>query len=299
MSEIGAARGEHAPSGVAAAREALLAWVAEAGGAGRVFLEAHLLATGPDRYRLRHRADAARPAAELELLSDPYAARDIARFTAAGEHRPLRTTPNLRRGWSFEELDGAGLWIALDSLYPACAVHWHAGRTGTLRVTHWSETAARQSGIYSAVGLLPEAAMHDAVRACCGNTVCLRSVEWRFSEDAGEWRGADLAGDAAMEVGDARVPCPEACSLFISFARAVLQVEREPRREVPGLGLLSAGEMEQLRGVVDALASGGTGGAREGEFHLPTNPRRVRYLAARLATAHDEEQPGGASPKYT
>jgi hypothetical protein len=277
---------------VAAAREALLAWVAEAGAAGRVFLEAHLLAAGPDRYRLRHRADAARPAAELEVLSDPYAALGIARSTAAGEHRPLRTTPNLRRGWSFEELDGAGLWIALDSLYPACAVHWHAGRAGALRVTHWSETAARQSGIYSAVGLLPEAAMHDAVRACCGNAVCLRSVEWRLADDAGAWRGPDLPADEAAEVGDARVPCPEACSLFISFARTVLGEERSPRGEVPGVGRVSAGEIEQMRSVVDAFAAGGTGGAREGEFHLPTNLRRVRYLAARLSTPRDGERPG-------
>jgi hypothetical protein len=292
MPEAGASPGEHAPAGVAAAREALLAWVAEAGEGGRIFLEAQLLATGADRFRLRHRADAARPAAELTIVSDPYAAREIARSTAAGEHRPLRTAPNLRRGWSFEELDGAGLWIALDSLYPACAVHWHAGRTGTLRVTHWSETAARQSGIYSAVGLLPEAATHDAVRACCGDAVCLRRVAWRFSEESGEWRGTDLAADEAAPAGDARVPCPEACSLFISFARAVLEVERAPRSEVPGLGPVSAGELEQVRSVVDAVASGGMGEAREGEFHLPTNLRRVRYLAARLSAPRDGEQPG-------
>ncbi len=292
MSEAGASPGAHAPAGVAAAREALLAWVTEAGEAGRIFLEAHLLATGPGRFRLRHRADAALPAAALAIVSDPYAAREIARSTAAGEHRPLRTAPNLRRGWSFEALDGAGLWIALDSLYPACAVHWHAGRTGTLRVTHWSETAARQSGIYSAVGLLPEAATHDAVRACCGDAVCLRSVAWRFSTDSGEWRGTDLAADRAAPAGVARVPCPEACSLFVSFARAVLQVEREPRSEVSGLGAMSAAELEQVRSVVDAVASGRTGEAREGEFHLPTNPRRVRYLAARLSSPRDGDPPG-------
>jgi hypothetical protein len=275
---------------VAAARAALLAWVAEAGEAGRTFLEVQILATGPDRFRLRHRDDATRPAAELAILSDPYAARDIARATAAGEHRPLRTAPNLRRGWSFEELDGAGLWITLDSLYPACAVHWHAGRTGTLRVTHWSETAARQSGIYSAVGLLPVVAVNDAVRACCGDAVCLRTVAWRLSEESGEWRGMDLAADEAAAVGDARVPCPEACSLFVSFARAVLEVERAPRGEVPGLGPMSAGELEQVRSVVDAVASGGMGEAREGEFNLPTNLRRIRYLAARLSTLREGEQ---------
>jgi hypothetical protein len=260
---------------VAAAREDLLAWVREAGGMGRIFLQAHLVATGPDRFRLRHRDDVKRPAASLARHTDPYDAREIARTTRRGDHRPLKTAPNLRRGWSFEELDGDELWIALDYLYPACAVHWHAERAGTLRVTPWKETAARQSGIYSAVGLLAPPAVANAVRACCGNTVCLRQVRWGFT-------AGGVGKDGEVETGEAVIPCPEACSLFISLARAVLGVEREPRREVEGLGSVNENELVQIRRLILATAAGTAGQAREGEVENPDNLRRIRYLAARL-----------------
>ena len=272
-------RGAHAPGGVAEARRALVAWVDAGGEEGRVFLEARLRATGRGRYEIRHNRDLNRSLSSLEWVSaDPYFAREVAQVTNAGEHRPLKTAPTLRQGWALVELDAAGLWTALDYLYPACAVHWHAGRTGTLRVTHWRETAARQTGIYAPVTLLPGAVIPAVARACCADAVCLRRVAWDV--DAGTFLGAVDEGPVE---GDAAVPCPEACSMFISFARQVVKLERAPRRRVPGLGPLADEELEQLRGIVAAAAAGTLGQAREGDFDDPANPRRVRYLAERLA----------------
>lgn len=286
MSDAMATRGMHAPAGVAAARDALLAWVDGAGAEGRVFLQVLLRATGAGRYEARHARDAGRPLDALAVHADPFAAREIAQTTAAGEHRPLKTAPNLRGGWALVGLDGRGLWTALDYLYPACAAHWHAGRTGTLRPTHWRETAGRQSGIYSPVKLLPDEVVRNTVRACCGDAVCLRRVAWGIDADT----PLELA-DEGPPAGDAPVPCPEACSVFVSFARKVLTLERQPRREVPGLAPMSAAELEQLREVVAAAAAGTLGEVREGEFDAPTNPRRVRYLAARLAEAAAAGEP--------
>jgi hypothetical protein len=273
-------RGLHATAGVAAAREALLAWVDEAGDAGRVFLQARLLRTGAGRYEVRHRRDARRPLKSLETVSsDPFAARLVSQTTNRGDHRPLKTSPNLAQGWALVELDGHGLYTALDYLYPAAAAHWHAGRTGTLRVTHWRETAGRQSGIYSAVRLLPDEAVRNSVRACCADAVCLRRVAWHLDDDAALEMAAEPPAEGAV------VPCPEACSMFVAFARKVLTVERAPRAEVPGLVPMAAAELQQVRAIVAAAAEGTLGNAREGEFDEPTNARRVRYLAARLADA--------------
>lgn len=284
MSDTSEARGAHAPGGVAEAREALLRWVDEAGAPGRAFLQVRLRADAQGRYSVRHLDDGSRPAAELRRSRDPMTARDIAQTTATGDHRPLKTSPNLPGGWLLEELDGAGLWTALEYLYPACAVHWHAGGRETLRVTSWEETAGRQSGIYASVGLLPEPALRDAVRACCGDAVCLRKVAW--SARAGEPPLRDdepvPGSPASPAAGDARVPCPEACSLFISFAREVLSLERAAREPVADLGTLNAAEREQIRAVVSAAAGGTLGATREGDFAEPTNQRRIRYLAARL-----------------
>ena len=70
--------------------------------------------------------------------------------------------------------------------------------------------------------------------------------------------------------------------MFISLARKVLSVERSAPVEIPGLGPLRAGEVEQLREIVAAAADGSLGAVREGDFDEPTNRRRVRYLAAKL-----------------
>ena len=285
MSDRPQDRGAHAPGGIPEARAALIAWVDDAGPGGRTFLQARIRTTGVDRYEIRHERDAALPLDALDVTRDPFAARAIAQVTDEGEHRPLKTSPNLRGGWALADLDGRALWTALDYLYPACGLHWHAGLAGTLRVTHWRETALRQSGMYGAVKLLDPDAVQNTVRACCADAVCLRRVAWRVDEET------PLAmADEGAAAGDALVPCPEACSMFISFARQVLKTERAPRQPVEGLVPMGAEEAKQLRAIVAAAATGTLGTVREGEFGDPLNTRRIRYLAARLADAEAPEE---------
>jgi hypothetical protein len=272
-------RGAHAAGGTPAARRALAEWIDAAGDAGRTFLQVRLLRTGEGQYEIRHARDVHRSILSLETVtSDPYAARPIAQMTSGGEHRPLKTAPNLRQGWALVDLDARSLWTALDYLYPACALHWYAELAGTLRVTHWREVAARQSGMYGAVKLLPPDVVRNTMRACCGDAVCLRRVAWEVDEDT----PLDLPSEGDV-TGQALVPCPEACSMFISFARQVLVLERAPRHELPGLGRLGVEEIEQVREIATAAAAGTLGSAREGEFSEATNSRRMRYLALRLA----------------
>lgn len=289
MSDAPRVRGSHAPGGIPEARAALVEWIEDAGNAGRTFLQVRLLRTGEVTYEIRHARDVHRSLRSLETVTrDPFAARAIAQVTNAGDHRPLKTSPNLRQGWALVDLDARALWTALDYLYPACALHWHAGRRGTLRVTHWREVAARQTGIYGAVKLLPPDVVRNTVRACCGDAVCLRRVAW----DVDAEMPLDLPSEGEP-AGEAVVPCPEACSMFVSFARQVLVLERAPRHELPGLGRLAAEEIEQVRAVVTGAAAGTLGDAREGEFSEPANPRRMRYLALRLA---DEKARIGEMP---
>jgi hypothetical protein len=178
-------RGAHAAGGIPAARRALVEWIDAAGGAGRTFLQVRLLRTGQSQYEIRHARDVHRSILSLETVtSDPYAARFIAQMTNGGEHRPLKTAPSLRQGWALVDLDPRALWTALDYLYPACALHWHAELAGTLRVTHWREVAGRQSGMYGAVKLLPPDVVRNTVRACCADAVCVRRVAWEVDEAA-------------------------------------------------------------------------------------------------------------------
>jgi len=129
-------------------------------------------------------------------------------------------------------------------------------------------------------------------RACCSDAVCLRRLAWDV--DACTFLGAVDEGPVE---GDAAVPCPEACSIFISFAREVVKLERAPRHPVLGLGAMAEEDLEQVRAIVSAAAAGTLGGAREGEFEDPVNSRRVRYLAARLAEADGVSRRGTEEPE--
>jgi hypothetical protein len=80
-----------------------------------------------------------------------------------------------------------------------------------------------------------------------------------------------------MERGEGEIPCPEPCSVFVSFARRVRLFEREERRALEAGDALSPSEREDLAALVEAAATGAVRFAREAEFEEPLNERRMRY----------------------
>lgn len=263
---------EAAPEGrygsvAAASREAFAAWVSGEQD-GRIFGQVLVRAT-PEGYGIRHRLDA--QVSGLEVYDDPRAAREIARLTAGGEHRPLKSAPNLRRGWEIRARDARELAAAMNYLYPAGVVHWYLEREGSLEVTHYRQNAARQSGIYKRVQHLSDEGVRNAARACCADEVCLKRVLWDVDEDT----------PLEMDRGSGEIPCPEPCSVFVSFARRVRLFEREERRDLDANGL-SPSEKEDLAALVEAAATGEVRFAREAEFEKPLNERRIRYRALTL-----------------
>jgi hypothetical protein len=250
-----------ASSVAANAREAFAAWV-EAVPEGRTFGQVWV-SRSSGGYSLRHADDA--DAGGLEVHEDPRAAREIAKLTESGEYRPLKSSPNLRRGWEITASDAEHLAVAMNYLYPAGIVHWYLYREGRLGITSFRENAARQSGIYKRVQRLSDEGVRNAARACCEDAVCLKRTLWDVDE------GTPLR----MDRGDGEIPCPEPCSVFVSFARRVRLFEREKRDETG----LSPSEKEDLAALVEAAASGAGGVefAREAEFEEPLNERRMRY----------------------
>ncbi len=224
----------------------------------------------PAGYSLRHSED--EDAANLEAHEDPRAAREIARLTEEGEHRPLKSSPNLRRGWEIRVKDAGELAIAMNYLYPAGVVHWYLHGKGELETTTFRENAARQSGIYKRIQHLSERGVQDAARACCEDAVCLKKILWDIDEET------PLAADR----GEGEIPCPEPCSVFISFARRVRLFEREELRDLDAAGL-SPSEREDLVALIEAAATGEVRFAREAEFGEPLNERRMRYRRLTLA----------------
>jgi 4Fe-4S iron-sulfur cluster binding domain/DR2241 stabilising domain len=254
------------PNVAAASREAFAAWVDEAPD-GRIFGQVLLRSAPPGGYYLCHEDDT--QATGLELHDDPLAAREIANLTGAGEYRPLKSSPNLRRGWELRVEGTRGLATAMNYLYPASVVHWYLRREGKLEITDYRENAARQSGIYKRVQRLSDEGVQNAARACCEDAVCLKKTLWNVDSET----------PLEMDRGDGEIPCPEPCSVFVSFARRVRLFEREEKREPQGAAGLSPSEREDLAALVEAAADGteGVKFAREAEFEESLNERRLRY----------------------
>jgi hypothetical protein len=218
------------PKGVAASsREAFAAWI-DASPTGRVFGQVLVRPMPPAGYSIRHKDDA--DAGSLTLYEHPRAAREIAKLTEAGDHRPLKSSPNLRRGWELRVGDAKELAIAMNYLYPAGVAHWYLYREGRLQITNFRENAARQSGIYKRIQHLSDEGVQNAARACCEDAVCLKKTLWNVDEET----------PLAMERGEGNVPCPEPCSVFVSFARRVRLFEREEQRTLDAGDALSPSE---------------------------------------------------------
>lgn len=247
----------------AASRQAFATWV-QKGPDGRVFGQVLVRSEPGGGYRIRHAGDA--DATGLTVHDNPRAAREVAKLTEGGEYRPLKSSPNLRRGWELRARDARDLMVAMNYLYPAGVVHWHLHRQGKLEVTSYRQNAARQSGIYKRVQRLSDEGVQDAARACCEDAVCLKRTLWDVDEDT----------PLEMERGGGEIPCPEPCSIFVSFARRVRLFEREKKRDLDAAGL-SKTEKEDLVALVEAAATGKVEMAREAEFEEPLNERRMRY----------------------
>ncbi len=260
---------QQARSNVAgAAREAFASWIAESS-EGRKFAQVIVRSQSDGGYSVRHVADDER--LDLEVLEDPRLAREVSKLDEHGEYRPLKSSPNLRRGWELRLVDDRDLLTAMNYLYPAAVVHWHLYREGELEVTDYRQNAARQSGIYKRVQRLSDVGVQNAASACCGDAVCLKKTLWNVDEET----------PLEMERGAGEIPCPEPCSVFVSFARRVRLFEREDKRDLDAIGL-SPTEKEDLSALVEAAATGEVTLAREAEFEKPLNERRMRYRSLTL-----------------
>ena len=228
-------------------------------------------------YDLRHEVDRGRTPSELDRYDDPRALREIRRYTDDRSYRPLTGAPSLRAGWTVPELSGADLITGVESVYPAGIANWARERADDLDVTHWTQTAARQTGIYEVVSELPERELQWVVEACCTDDACLKRRTWDW--DADETIDVDR--------GTGRIPCREPCSLIVAAAREVARSEIDADK--PGENTLSTGDREQLLAILEALADDRIDDIRVGDVREPANRLRRRYLAAKSAALSPSE----------
>ena len=172
-------------------------------------------------YELRHIDDRNAPADSLRLLPLPEA-RSLAQTNAAGEFRPLKSSPDLRRGWRLSLVNDAELEAALNQLYPGALADWFAAQAANPPVTNYREYTCRQSGMYRITTMLTDEQVAEVISVVCDKCRCLKRRLWT------------VAGTPADEPGaKSLIPCLEPCAVLMESARQGLRASQQENLDQP------------------------------------------------------------------
>lgn len=181
-------------------------------------------------FVLRHYADV--DATALEIFTEPADARVLSQYDAWNEYRPLKSAPNLKRGWELRLRDLDAVRAALDFFYPAAIGQWVAYQRGELAPVPFRETAERQTGMYAVVKKISnDQADVLAGDFCKSDGACLKTILWKLDAATPITHLPASKFDSEADqcgIGGNFAPllCSEACNLFVAAARSVVKGER-------------------------------------------------------------------------
>jgi hypothetical protein len=173
-------------------------------------------------FRIRHVEDAG--IADLEEFRDPHDASTIALWDDEGKYRPVKTGPNLRRGWEMVLSDIAELHLAVDLLYPAALGNWRSVLLGERPATSLRDTVNRQTGMYRVTGLVTDDEARGLLDTVC-RPGCLRTILWPLRS------GAPQRPTPAPD-GSIPLLCTDCCAPFIAAVRTTVK-ERMKKTQPP------------------------------------------------------------------
>jgi sirohydrochlorin cobaltochelatase len=163
---------------------------------------------------------------------------EIAKYDDAGNYRPLKTAPNLRRGWRLELDTLEELRRALDYFYPGRLAVFAAWKNGKLQAIPLRETLERQSGMYRIATKISDVQIDVLVANFCrSNGGCLRTILWKRDGDGAIAStklpkekfdpARDQAASDARQATAAAIPllCQEACNLLVAQCRKAVKGE--------------------------------------------------------------------------
>ncbi len=177
---------------------------------------------------------------DLQIFRDSEDAIEIAKYDDAGKYRPLKTAPNLRRGWQLELATVEEMERALDYFYPGRLAVFAVWKSGQLKTTPLRQTLDRQSGMYRVAAKISDPQIDDLVASFCrSDGGCLRTILWKRNQKDAiastklPKEKFDPACDQARtktrpgSTTPATVPllCQEACNLLIAECRKVVKSE--------------------------------------------------------------------------
>jgi hypothetical protein len=165
-------------------------------------------------FELRHVADR-EVSSEKLALQPPAGAHGIAQVAENGSFRPLKSSPNLRRGWLILAKSDLELETTLNWIYPGLIPDLFAVRTSTPHITHYREFTSRQTGMYRITTFLTDADALAMAGKCCSARYCLKQRLWTV---------AGLPSDQLG--GKSLIPCLEPCAILLEYARKVVRTSQ-------------------------------------------------------------------------
>lgn len=224
-----------------------------------------LITRSAEGFDLRHEDDRDSSLADLRPLPVSQL-RDLAQKTASGAFRPLKSAPNLQRGWRATVFGLAGLDAALRDLYPGAVPDWFAVETGAAEVSDYRAFTERQTGMYRVTTKLNDTDVAQVVRACCPKQFCLKRRLWTvpgLPVDAPELKSL--------------IPCLEPCAVFLEFARTAARINQAEKVSV------STDDVPVVMASLETALEHPDPEVREADFTSPRNPRRVQLALERMA----------------
>jgi hypothetical protein len=123
---------------------------------------------------------------QLHTYRDAEDSIEIAKYDDEGNYRPLKTAPNLRRGWRLELTTVEELKRALDYFYPGRLAVFAAWKSACLKTTALRETLDRQSGMYRVAAKISDQQINGLVADFCrSDGGCLRTILWKRDRNGG------------------------------------------------------------------------------------------------------------------
>lgn len=174
------------------------------------FGEIYLTRDKEGTFAARHRDDRGSEDG-LERIDSREELRELAKFDAEGEYRPLKTAPTLRSGWITKTGEAAEFLSRLDALYPGVFATWVAYQNGEIDPVPLRDTLERQTGMYKFSSSITDQMANEIMRSTCGKG-CIRVITWPI--------------DSRCPVSRLKPPakilpviCTEACTFAVSEAR--------------------------------------------------------------------------------
>jgi sirohydrochlorin cobaltochelatase len=197
------------------------------------------IVSSDEGFVVSHRDDVDRTDLRIYEIDDAF---DVAKFDEFGNYRPLKTAPNLRRGWKIFARDLLQVEQVIDAFYPGRLAALHAFKSGQLATTSLRETLNRQSGMYRMATKICDEQIDELVgNFCRSDGGCLRTILWKrdtsdksaslklppekFDPRVDQYLSPKKPRPTIGATESIPLLCQEACNLLVAACRDVVKRE--------------------------------------------------------------------------